>query len=239
MGVYVTASEVTAEGATASVARIDNRILKWEAIVEQLTGNIFRKVSPGALVFDGNDARLMHFNLPIVAVNSIKINGQTTALDSTEYRAYTGNAPPQDHRRNPKIELTPLRSSIYATFNSVFVRGLDQVIDADWGFVDPGDVTPPAIKAAIIQLVMYDLDDYFAQSSGGGSSTAVASKRREKTDGHEIEWQQTEAVAVTWSMLPADVSDILALYRRPIRIASPMAHRFLPHVLLGATIYSE
>jgi hypothetical protein len=224
VGNYVTVAEVRAEGvpATVSDARIEARIAKWEQIVEQLTGNVFRVLEPGELVFDGNNMSILHFNLPLVSVSSVKINDETTALGVDEYRAYVGKTPPQDDRRNPKIELTPTGnvSVIFRSAPDVFLKGYDQRITAKWGFVDPDPatpgsyITPPAIEGAIVQLVCYDLDGYM-----DAGSDAARTKTRERTDGHEVEW--SDAVQSQWASIPADVAEILKLYRRPQVITAP------------------
>jgi hypothetical protein len=238
-GVYVTVAEVRAEGVPADVpdARISNRILKWEAIVEQITNNIFRVINPGELRFDGNDSDILHFNLALVAVTSLRINDETVAVDTDEYIAFTGNEKPNDDRKNPKIQLRPLRESIFRRHSSIFVRGLDQFVTATWGHVDGGTDTPLAIKAAIIQLVVLDLDGYFEQAGGGGTP-AISQKRREKTDDHEIEYFEVEDRRVVWQSIPADVADILAMYRAPWAINVPSPPRYLHAVSLGVSIYS-
>jgi hypothetical protein len=246
VGVYVTVAEVYAEGVPASVppARINARILKWEAIVEQITRNIFREISPGPLVFDGNDAQLMHFSLPLITVSSIKINDLATELAADEFRAFTGRSAPQDDRKNPKIKLTPIQSSIFRDTNAVFVKGLNQTIDSTWGYVEddpanPGSFLPPRpVKDAIIELVTLDLEGYFTKSTEG-VSLPLSSVRRERTDGHEIEYQQVDDVRIVWSMIPTHIADILALYRSPWAIRSPDVPRFLPSVLLGVSVFRE
>jgi len=221
MGNYATEAEVRAEGASASTERINARIAKWEQVVEQLTGNVFHVLEPGELAFDGNNMSLLHFNLPLVQVTAVKINGETTALDASEYRAYTGLTPPQDDRRNPKIELTPTgaTSIIFRSAPAVFLKGYYQRITARWGFVDPGAapgdyVTPPAIKGAVIQLVCLDLDGYFESGSAGAGSIV-----KEVTDGHQVEFASDKKTL--WSLVPSDVADILLLFRRPQIITAP------------------
>ncbi len=235
MGNYITKADVLAEGVPAGTpsTTIDARILKWEAIVEKLTRNIFREISPGELTFDGNNSRLLHFNLPLRSVTSLKINGESTALPTDEFRAYTGISMPQDDRGNPKIELTPIRASVYRTSPGMFVKGLDQLIDAVWGYVDedpdnPGSyITPPAVKQCLVQLVILDLDSYFEQYSDGSSGKALTGVRREKTDGHEIEFMEYENPTLKWSFLPTDIAEILWMYRGPWNIQAPEPIRFL------------
>ncbi len=230
MGNYVTVAEVKAEGATPPAARITMRILKWEAIVEEITRNIFRVISPGELIFDGNNSDMLHLSLPLVAVSSLQLNNGTTDLDSDEYRVYANRQRPQDDRHNPKIELTGNRSnSLFTRNHGIFYKGMDQRLTATWGFVDddpdtPGSyITPPAVKAAIIELVCMDLDGYFDTAS---ANIPLSSVRRERTDGHETEYQNVADVQPTWSMIPQSIATVLSLYRCTWKMSSPDSRRF-------------
>jgi hypothetical protein len=223
MGNYITVDDVVAEGAPRSnTSRIELRIAKWEAIVEELTRNVFRLLEPGEQTFDGSNTSILHFTLPLIEVTALKINGDTTELSTEYYRAYTGISQPQDDRRNPKIELIESSTSIFTRFDGKFLRGYDQKVTAKWGFVDedpdtPGSyVTPPVIKACLTQLVTMDLDGYFDAQEFGIAGRPVSPIRRERTDGHEVEYQMTENVKMSFAAIPRDIADVLMLYRAPI-----------------------
>lgn len=248
MGNYVTTADLLAEGVPPGTptAIMDARIYKWEAIVEKLTKNVFREISPGELTFDGNNSKILHFNLPLRSVTSLKINGESIALDTDEYRAFTGISLPQDDRGNPKIVLTPIRASVWRTTPGLFVKGLDQLLTAVWGYLDedpasPGSyITPVAIKQAIIRLVILDLDSYFDQHMEGSSGKPLTAVRREKTDGHEVEFMEFEDPRLMWQMIPADIADVLWMYRGPWNIQAPEPIRFLadPGIqVLDADVY--
>lgn len=242
MGNYIQEADVRAESVPSTIgsAIITRRIAKWEAIVEQITRNIFRVISPGELTFDGNDSDILHFNIPLVSVTSVIINEETTALPTTDYKSYTGNSPPRDDRKNPKIRLVPQRQSIFAKNRNLFIRGLDQKITATWGYVETGGVTPQPIKDALVELVVLDLDGYFDRATTGGGFIAAASPvRREKTDGHEIEYQQLVDVKRMWTILPQTIAEILALYRAPWAITAPGLPQYLDEFYAGASIYSQ
>ena len=226
MGRYVQASDVTAEGASgASATKINARIAKWEGIVDRLTNNYFAVLEPGELTFDGNNSRILHFNIPLIEVTSLKINDEDTDLDAEEYRVFNGTTPIQDDRHNPKIELKGItKDSIFRKTRALFIKGLDQKVIGKWGYVDPdgsgGYETPAAIKDAVVRLVILDLEGFFAQQMGAGGA-AISPVKRERTDDHEVEYQQTEPIKVTWTMLPRDVYDVLMLYRAPWKMDSP------------------
>ena len=236
---YVTVAEVKTEGVPAktSSALIARRINKWEQIVEQITGNIFVKTEPGELRFDGNDSKMLHLSVPLVSVSSLKINGETVDLPTDDYIAYTGRALPQDDRKNPKLELRPQTTSIFRRNAGIFVMGLDQLITAAWGFVEADDSTPQMVKDAILELVILDLDGYFEKISTGGVNP-ITGVKRERTDGHEIEYHAVENARVVWSFMPKHISDMLALFRSPWAIRVPIKPRFLQTHLLGLSIYS-
>jgi len=225
VGNYVTEAEVRAEGATASTDRINARIEKWEAIVEKVTGNYFRVLDPGELVFDGNNMGTLYFSLALIEVTSIKINSESVALGADQYRAFCSRTAPRDDRNNPRIDLTPTGevSPIFRTEPNVFLKGYDQAITAKWGYVDddgldplgfPKYRCPRPIKDAVIQLVCLDLDGYFDRGSDAGRILAG-----ETTDGHSVTYQATPGG--DWSLIPGQLMDVLKLYRRPWKITMP------------------
>ena len=231
MGVYITSSDVTAEGVTGFTAsQIDRRIVKWEAIVERLTRNVFRVITPGELTFNGTNMKYLHFSIPIITVTSLKINSETIAIDPEEYRVYNGRIVPQDHRQNPKIELTGIRSqSIFVPKGrSIFAKGYDQKVTGTWGFVEAdGTSTPEAIKAALIELVIKDLEGYFDQITGQANLPILTAVRREKTDDHEIEYMDGDKAKLLVHFMPRDIYDLLMMYRAPMKVAVPDNRIFL------------
>ena len=229
MGVYITASEVQAEGVSDfTPAQIERRIVKWEAIVERLTRNVFREISPGEITFDGTNMRFLHFNLPLISVTDIKVNSETTSLDPDEYIAHVGRQKPKDDRYNPRIELTGIRTnSIFRRRRGIFAKGYDQKITGTWGFTEPDGSTPQPVKDALLELVMKDLDGYFDQRMEGRSGEPLTALRREKTDDHELEWMEGEKSIMYVHFMPRDIYDILMMYRAPIAIGVPDPRIFL------------
>ena len=229
MGNYITLADLTLEGIPSSISPtlLERRIAKWEELVEKLTGQVFRTLTPGELIFDGNNSHLLHFNLPMIAVTSVKVNGSTTALDASEYRAHVGRQVPKDDRQNPKLELLGNRTqTIYSSSGSSwFGKGADQAITATWGYLDADGNTPAPVKQAIIELVTLDAKGYWDKLQDN-EDVAITPMQRERTDGHEIEYQQMEDIRLSWSHLPGYIQSILAAYRKPWVMAVPDA-RFL------------
>lgn len=225
MGNYVTTDDLVKEGLPAGTdpARVTRRIAKWEAIVEKVTRQVFREIEPGELTFDGDNSRYLHFSLPLISVSSLKVNGESTALSSDEYRVYNGRSAPQDDRGNPRIELTGYRDgSIFSTrTHSIFARGYDQKVTAKWGYTEADGSCPAPVKDAIIQLVLMDLDGVFEKITGGTRTQPLTPIRRERTDGHEIEYMEINDVRLTYTNIPKDIYDLLMMYRPPIGVAVP------------------
>jgi hypothetical protein len=232
VGNYALLADVRDEGAPASItdARINARIAKWETIVEKITRNVFRVVDVGELLFDGNNFHILHFNLPIVDVEYVKLNNSDTALDTSYYRVFNAKNDVTQDRYNPRIELIRSETSIFSATRSIFAQGYTQRIKARWGYVESdglgGFQTPTIIKDIVIQLVMRDLQSYYASAMGGGSSGFVSPIRREKTYGHEIEYQATAEVRTTWGNIPKDIYDQLMLFRAPIAVEVPDTRYF-------------
>lgn len=239
-GNYVTVAEVRAEGVPATISDdiISLRIKKWEAIIERLTGQVYYVISPGELEFEGNNSDILHFNLPLIAVTSLRVNNDTDAMSADEYRVFNGRRPPQDDRQNPKIMLTGLRSnSLYTKHHGMFQQGMSQYVTATWGYVDddpdnPGSfITPPPIQDCVKQMVTLELNGYY-ESGGGVAMIPTTPLRRERTDAHEVEYQLVRDARVTWSMLPKHIADTLALYRGPIQVTSPDNRYFAGYVTI-------
>ena len=239
-GNYVLVSEVRAEGLSDNPPtnnQIGSRIKKWEEIVERWTGNIFREISPGELTFDGNNSYILHFNLPIVSLTELKINGSDTALPTTDYRVFDGRQKPQDNRFNPKVVLQPISSSIFTGGGQLFVKGADQKVTASWGFLDADGNTPQSVKDCIIQLVIRDHKGYFDQIYNDAGPGPGLPTQRERTDDHEIEYAdmsmniQADRLG---TLIPRDIRAVLAMFRRPLAIGAPEPRRFVPYELTFA-----
>lgn len=104
---YVTASECKAEGIDPSTdPRLNSIIAKAQKIVERVTGRYFEPRSLTIKV-DGSGTPYMRFDIPIIAITSVKENG--VLVDPTTYIVYnhhlSGNVHPDD-RDDPRIERT-------------------------------------------------------------------------------------------------------------------------------------
>jgi len=193
------------------------------ALVEQLTrGNLFYEVS-GTYIFDGNNSHLLHLPLAIIDITSLKINNETTALSTSDYRAYKGTLPPQDNRYNPKIELR--RSSAPTIFTgtqySQFLKGYDQTIVGRFGFLDSDGTTPSIINECVIAICMMTWKSLYERfgaydGGGGGPGPMGGPLKREKTDDHEVEWWQSDTGGTEQGLVvPQYIHGRLKMYRAP------------------------
>lgn len=215
-GFYVLIQDVRDAGITvtqASDAVVLAAINLWEQYVERWTRNFFRQVNT-VVTFDGNNSRMLFMPIPMIAVNSLKVNSGAAALPATQFVAHIGRQAPKDDRWNPRIELRAL-TSLTHTASGVFRKGLDQVVDGAWGFLESDGSTPQAIIRAVLKLVVEDI-----RSGGAGGGTASGIIKREKTDDHEVEYSEAGGSAARFT-LPRDVVDLLAPYRAPFAIAAP------------------
>jgi len=227
MGNYATSADVVAAGAPPG--DYSTKIAKWEAIVEELTGNIFYELEPGEIAFDGNNSRTLFFSIPLIAVTSLKVNGSTLAADTSLYTAYTGRTRVRDDRKNPRIELVTEGATIFNDGTGLrFLRGQSQKVTAKWGYVDDdgqgGYITPPLIKEAVVALVIFDLESLFDQYAftGAGGKVPVGAVKSERTDGHSITYGSgVDKLKVGWSFLPRDIAEVLSMFRAPPAMEAP------------------
>lgn len=191
-------------------------------LVERLTRNLFYEVS-GTFIFDGNNSYLLHLPLAIIDVTSLTINNESSALQTTDYRAYKGRILPQDDRYNPKIELR--RSTTPSIFTGYearkFLKGYDQTVVGKFGFLDSDGDTPSVVNECVIAICMTTWKSLFERfgaydGGGGGPGPMGGPLKREMTDDHEVEWWQGDTGNVEQGLVvPQYIHGRLKLYRGP------------------------
>ncbi len=225
---YATLQQLRDEGlpgdASTDVTNEQALILLGRAseLIERLTRNLFYEVS-GTFIFDGNNSYLLHLPLAIIEVTSLTINNETTALASTDFRAYTGRVLPQDDRYNPKIELRrSAETSIFTGFKTRrFLKGYDQTIVGRFGFLESDGSTPLVVNECVIAIVMTTWKSLYERfgindGGGGGPGPMIGPLKREKTDDHEVEWWQADTGNVEQGLVvPQYIHGRLKLYRGP------------------------
>lgn len=238
---YLTPNQVRAEGiATAELddVRLVALILRIQQHIERETRQPFRPVAITDLGLDGSGSALLPLSVPIIGVDSLRINHSTQDLDPSAYRVYfapsLGDDPgwqPKDYRRNPKIvlaaEFTPSPFNTGGVFGSNLNAGRFQpgakptTLAGVFGFVEPDGTTPLLIRQAALMLALANTPLLEAGAGGGGGPGGPVV--RERTDRHEVEYAKPPASATLSSSFNTspEVEDILRRYKGPIGMASP------------------
>lgn len=214
---YATYQQLLDEGypSTISVSRTEDLLMRANQTVEVITRNYFREVS-GTFTFDGDNSYYLHTPISIISVTSLKINGNTEASDTGEYRVYNGRTPPNDDRRNPKIELRrSSSSSIYTGGVSTgrFQKGYDQVLEGVFGFLEEDDSVPLLITECVIALTIMYAETLYPKFYGR-LGQVIGPIVRERTDDHEIEWRSSIRDIPNY-IVPKYIQDRLTLYKAP------------------------
>ena len=134
--------------------------------------NVFRQVDSWWVDVWWKQLSMLHFNLPIITVTSLKINNSTAVLDPSYYRVYNGREYPADDRGNPKIELVSSSSSVPSPWHVTCVCKRVRTEDySNMGYVEDdglgGYQAPIVVKDCIMRLVIGDLSTYYASSISG------------------------------------------------------------------------
>ena len=236
---YVTPYDVRISEGVDSTELSDARMLdlieRVQEHIELMTGQFFRPVFD-TVRSDGDGSKSLRFGVPIIAVQSVKINNSTQELSTSAYRVYAVRVvtneparPIRDRRTDSKISLRV--QSDPGPFNTGGLFGSDihssrffygtqghEVVGV-WGYLEPGMKTPRLIREAALKLLLNNAE-LLAVGDAGGSGTG--SIRRERTDRHEIEYGSGPTLSSSLATTP-EVEEILQLFKsnRGIRLASP------------------
>jgi hypothetical protein len=202
----------------------------WQQFLERACRQWFNARSRIFSV-DGNDSDTLHFGVPIISLEYLKINACTDALDVGLYKVYSGNTYPDD-RGNPCIKLIGpdyQRDIFVAPVTSgrlKFRKGRqNQEVKGIFGYVESDGSTPKMIKRALLLLVTEKLVTPVVPS--GGILPILGSILSESTDGHSISYGSitdgfaTRRPGLSGMTQSLEVLDIIKLYRAPLGIATP------------------
>lgn len=237
---YCTIADIRAAGLTDVVAYPDADItaalILWQQFLDRACRQWFES-RPLTLTFDGTDSDTLHFGVPIVSIDYIRLNGDPTDLDPESYRVYAGRSYPDD-RRNPRIKLRTIDefSSIFSTpihgTRLKFRKGRqNQEISGNFGFIEDDDSTPELIKRALCKLVIEKLVSPIpvpgVTPPPGAPPIIAGALIEEWTDGHKRKYTNNTSVGASrpspFNGITQDpeILAIIKLYRAPIGIASP------------------
>lgn len=235
---YISISDVRAKGLNTdppSDASIQAAICLWQAFIDRATRQWFRPIIL-EMNLDGTDSDALHFGVPIISIDEIRINGETTKLEAEKFKVYNAQQYPRD-KQNPRIKLVDAFEAHRDIFTapmrhgrSLFRKGRqNQFIKGTFGCVE-SDLSPPElIRHALCKLVIEKLLNPQIEGSQGVTPPPVIHglTKEEWTDGHRIRYE-----AVGGGLKPrqpglAGITDdqeilgIIRLYKAPIGLATP------------------
>lgn len=134
-------------------------------------------------MFRGNGTRMLHLDEPLFGLGSLV--EESTTIDNTALRNYGGRM----DRHNPKLEIVDDTESIFAVTSSlVFSNRFREYVTGVWGFVNKDVLAPPEeVHQAAIRFAVRVLAEG-NEAAGGGAVAGAQRIKRERTDGHEVEY---------------------------------------------------
>lgn len=190
---------------------------------------------PCVFYMDGTDSDALNFSVPIITVQSLRLNSSSEILDPMFYRAYNQ---PED-RDNPRIKLMDNRFGDMDIFvaplnigRMMFRKGRqNQIVQGIFGYTEPDGSVPLPIQRAVLLLALEKLSNpvYVNPAAPPPPLPPVLGNIQEEgTDGHYIKYVlaggNTKTVRVSafagWTNNP-EVLQTWKAYRSPISMAVP------------------
>ena len=236
---YCSLADIRSHGITVDMADDDTvraYLQLWQAVLDRACRQWF---TPQALTLrlDGNDSYTMHFGIPIIAIDYIKINNDTNELDANLYHVYNSRTYPDD-RRNPRISLVQSWEyrDIYShpdTATLKFRRGArNQEVKGTFGFTEADGTVPLPIKRALCKLVIEKLAAPLVVDPTATLPTippVLGPLIEEETDDHRMKWGAVGGGTVqrkpglSGITRDPEILDIIKLYKAPLGVATPAA----------------
>jgi hypothetical protein len=234
---YIAIQDVRDAGLTDLALYPDSAVLSsielWQSVLDRTCRQWFvPKIV--VLKIDGTDSDTLHFGVPIISVEYMKINNSETPLDIGLYKAYTAITYPDD-RRNPRIKL--IRSDdvrdIYTAPISygqlIFRKGRgNQEIKCTLGYVEEDMSVPKPIQRALLKLVIEKITaPYLSGTTAIQPPPIIGALLEEETDGHRIKYAQSGAPVssrspyMTGITNDQEIIEIIKMFRAPIGCATP------------------
>lgn len=237
---YITVQDIRDSGLTDTAIYPDSLVTAsielWQALLERACRQWF---VPKTMIItvDGTDSDTLHFGVPIIQIDYLKINNSTTELDNSYYRVYNSLRYPDD-RRNPRIKL--IRSDSYRDIYTAplqngelrFHKGRkNQEIKGLFGFVEEDMSVPLLIQRALTKLVIEKLTKPPYVADPGSAPIPpppiIGTLLEEWTDGHRKKYSHAGAevskrspylIGITEDQ---EIIEIIKMYRAPIGVATP------------------
>jgi hypothetical protein len=233
---YISIQDVRDEGLSATTypdAKVLSYIETWQAFLDRACRQWFL---PKALVLqvDGTDSDAIHFGVPIISIDYVKLNGSPTALGTDLYKVYSEITYP-DNRRNPRIKLIGDEMDDISIFSRPLGYGKlkfrkgrkNQEIKGVFGYVEADSSVPKLIKRALLKLVIEKLTVPLYGTSSAPVPALVGSILSETTDGPSREYGQAggetkpRAAGLLGITNDPEILGIVKLFRAPIGVATP------------------
>jgi len=215
---YASLTDLRAEGVTpaeASDKRLRRLIREASALIDAVTGRFFepRRMT---LALDGTGTKTLWLGVPVIQVERVRVSGGVVpAGDYVVYnRHLTQGLQDPDDREQPRV-----------VFRGPLPRGPQLVeVAGVFGYTDQGGGrhgrTPELIRRACILLVVRDLarlGDREAREEAEARRRIVSEKTRDQAVTYEKPERGGPAGELTGDV---EVDRILALYRRPAKMAA-------------------
>lgn len=237
---YISIQDVRNAGLTDEVVYTDAAILSsielWQSVLDRACRQWF---VPKALTLnvDGTDSDTLHFGVPIIDIEYIKVNNCDTALETDLYKVYNAIEYPDD-RRNPRIKLVCARqyNDIYTAplmdGRLLFRKGRqNQEIKGTFGFVESDMSVPKPIQRALLKLVIEKITKPIYASDPSTipipPPPIIGTLLEEWTDGHRKKYGTSGAEVskrspyLTGITNDQEIIEIVKMYRAPIGCATP------------------
>lgn len=237
---YCSLQDIRDEGITVAMAS-DIQVLNAISVCQEFIDRACRQwFLPKQLVLglDGTDSDTLHFGVPIIQIDSIKLNNSPDNLDPAFFRVYNARVYPDD-RRNPRIkliradEIRDIFTAPHPYDRLKFRKGRqNQEIVGSFGYLEPDGTTPKLIQRALCKLVISKLQnplfvDPTVTPTVPPAPPIVGPLIEEETDDHKQKYAQAGGtVAARRPGLSGitddqEILDIISLHRAPIGLATP------------------
>jgi len=237
---YISIQDVRDAGVTDETTFPDAMVLSnielWQAVLERACRQWF---IPKTIILnvDGTDSDTLHFGVPIIEIDYIKINNSDDELDTDLYKVYNATTYPDD-RRNPRIKLVNSRYCVdiftapmgYGSL--LFRKGRqNQEIKGTFGFVEDDMSVPKPIQRALLKLVVEKMTKPVYIGDPATTPTPpppiIGTLLEEWTDGHRLKYGIAGAKITKRSPYLTGITDdqeiieIIKMYRAPIGCTTP------------------
>jgi hypothetical protein len=215
---------------------VESSIRLWQKCVERVTRQwYFPKTLE--LEVDGTDSDALHFGVPIISIDQIRINRSADALAANLYKVYNKNE--LEDRLNPRIKLVDGYNEDLDIFSRPVGNGRlkfrkgrqNQYIKGTFGYVEADGSVPLMIQRAVTLLVIEKITTppYSPPDADPLAPPPIltGSLIEEWTDGHRKRYGDVfgpikpRAPGLFGLTNNPEVLQIFRLYKAPIGIATP------------------